>query len=128
MTREQQLLSLGFTLDYSSYYLYKYGNQYWMDVENIKEYTNEDWGYYIEDVKNDIKLSKKDVEDSENYLLGFSARKEIEQKILTDTLNKYRSKLSEEQIPKLGRTANYEKEVSYKAYIEIIEEIQNKLK
>lgn len=62
------------------------------------------------------------------FISGFSRRKEIEQKIITDTLNKYRSWLSSEQTPKLGRTANYEKEVSYKAYIEILEELKNKLK
>jgi len=62
------------------------------------------------------------------FLAGFSARKEIEQRILTDTLNKYRSWLAEEQIPKLDKTANFEITTSYKAYIHILEELKNKLK
>lgn len=64
----------------------------------------------------------------DGYSEGFSAHKKKTEKVLRDALNKYRSKLSEEQTPKLGRTANYEKEVSYKAYIEILIELQNKLK
>lgn len=128
MTREQQLLSLGFTLDYSSYYVYKYGNQYWMEADNIKDYTNKDWKYYIEDIVNDIKLSKKFAEESENYLFGFSAKQKQTDKIILDLLNKHRSKLSNEQTPKLGRTANYEKTTSYKAYIEVLTQLRNKLK
>lgn len=48
--------------------------------------------------------------------------------IVLDLLNKYRSELSFEETPKLGRTTNYEKLASYRAYIEILIELQNKLK
>jgi hypothetical protein len=83
------------------------------------------------DISNSMQLpyyhnDRHKVEDA--FESGFSARKEIEQKILTDTLNKYRSWLSQETSAKLTKTANYERVVSYKAYIEILEELKNKLK
>jgi len=64
----------------------------------------------------------------EAFISGFSARKEIEQRIIADMSNKYKSKLSQEETPKLDKTANYERITSYRAYIEVLEEIKNKLK
>lgn len=49
-------------------------------------------------------------------------------KIVLDMLNEVRSKAFEERIPKLGRTPNFEKELSYKASIEVLEKLLNKLK
>ena len=65
---------------------------------------------------------------NEAFILGFRANKKLTDKIILDSLNKYKSSLANEQIPKLGRTANFEKEVHYKACIEVLLEIQNKLK
>lgn len=64
----------------------------------------------------------------EAFTEGFRVNKKVTNQIVLDSLNKYRSWLSNEQIPKLGRTANFEKEVYYKACIEILSELQNKLK
>jgi|GEM_PF-5364486 len=64
----------------------------------------------------------------EAFISGFSARKEIEQRILKDLKNKYNSWLRNEQTSKLDKTANYERITSYRAYIKVIEEIKNKLK
>ncbi len=61
------------------------------------------------------------------FINGFAARKEIEQKVIMDNLNKYRSWLSQEETPKLDKTANYERITSYRAYIEVLEELKNKL-
>ena len=63
----------------------------------------------------------------EAFIEGFRASKKSIDKIILDTLNKLRSELSNEQTPKLGRTANFEKQVYYKACIEVLLEIQNKL-
>ena len=63
----------------------------------------------------------------EAFILGFSANKKLTDKIVLDSLNKYKSNLSNEQTPKLGRTANFEREVHYRACIELLLEIQNKL-
>lgn len=61
------------------------------------------------------------IEDA--FKAGFAASK----KIVLDMLNEVRSKASEEQIPKLGRTPNFEKELSYKASIKVLEKLLNKL-
>jgi hypothetical protein len=63
-----------------------------------------------------------------DFEAGFlSAKKEFNQTVL-DSLNKYKSELSQEQTPKLGRTDNFEKQVYYKACIEVLLKLKNKLK
>lgn len=69
----------------------------------------------------------KNLQYREPFIEGFSANKKLTDKIILDTLNKYKSSLANEQITKLGRTANFEKQVHYKACIEVLLEIQNKL-
>lgn len=64
----------------------------------------------------------------EAFIEGFRASKKSTDKIILDTLNKLRSELSNEQTPKLGRTANFEKQVYYKACIEVLLKLQNKFK
>lgn len=66
--------------------------------------------------------------DYYGFIEGFRANKKLTDKIVLDSLNKYKSNLSNEQIPKLGRTANFEREVHYRACIEVLLEIQNKFK
>lgn len=66
--------------------------------------------------------------DKQSFIEGFSAKTKLTDKIILDSLNKYKSSLANEQIPKLGRTANFEKQVHYRACIEVLLEIQNKLK
>lgn len=68
----------------------------------------------------------EDIEQA--FMDGFSAKQKQTDKILLDTLNKYRSYLSNEETPKLAKTANFERITSYKAYIEVIQEIMKKLK
>lgn len=66
--------------------------------------------------------------DKQSFIEGFCANKKLTDKIILNSLNKYKSSLANEQITKLGRTANFEKQVHYKACIEVLLEIQNKLK
>ena len=66
--------------------------------------------------------------DKQSFIEGFRASKKLTDKIVLDSLNKYKSSLANEQIPKLGRTANFEKQVHYRACIEVLLELQNKLK
>ncbi len=98
-----------------------YGNK-------IVSMKNKTVGQLAEDVCNKEGLSWENEYAKESFILGFSRRKEIEQKIIADMSNKYKSWLSEEQTPKLDKTANYERLTSYRAYIEVLEEIKNKLK
>lgn len=63
----------------------------------------------------------------QKYNEGFSAHKKETDKILRDMLNKYKSKLSEAQTPKLTKVLNKEKVSALEAKISVIKEIQSKL-
>ncbi len=63
----------------------------------------------------------------EAFIAGFSARKEIEQRILTDTLNKYRSWYQQQTQNKMNRTPNFKYETELLAKIELLKYLQNKL-
>lgn len=69
-----------------------------------------------------------DEESSFNdFEAGFLAAKKEFNKIVLDSLNKYKSEFSQEQTSKLGRTANFEKQVHYRACIEVLLKLKNKL-
>lgn len=59
---------------------------------------------------------------------GYKKHKKETNKILLDTLNLYRSRLSNEQRVKLTKIVSEEKIMLLKSQIEVIIEIQNKLK
>jgi len=93
-------------------------DEYWMEIsDKRKEFL------MYEAI---LEKSKKKVEENQ-YNLGFSAKQKETDKILTDTLNKYRSKLVEEQTPKLDKTLNKDKIKALEAKIWCIKEIQSKL-
>lgn len=90
----------------------------------IEEYLD----FLYAEFKNDEMYAPDVRQSMADFSTGFSASKKLTDKIILDLLNKYRSKQSNEQIPKLGKTANFEKEVHYKACIEVLLELQNKFK
>ena len=62
------------------------------------------------------------------FLAGFnSAEKEIV-KTIKDLKNKYSSHLVEHQLPKLGKTINQEEVLKLKSKLEVLQELENKLK
>lgn len=61
------------------------------------------------------------------FILGFRANKKLTDKIITDSLNKLRSDLSNEQRVKLTKIVNHEKVKLLESQIEVLLEIQNKL-
>lgn len=65
--------------------------------------------------------------DYMSFIQGFSAKQKETDKIILDTLNSYRSELSDQQRQKLGRVIDKDKIEVLKVKISIIEEIQNKL-
>ena len=65
--------------------------------------------------------------DKQSFILGFRANKKLTDKIITDSLNKLRSDLSNEQRVKLTKIVNYEKVKLLESQIEVLLEIQNKL-
>lgn len=127
--RQIQLLQLGLEPNEHQrvFEMYKYDKGWAVDFHEIVDYDDSKWNTLIDDLIYDITEVKKqyyaDLKESDAYVF---AQKETE-KVLRDTLNKYKSLYKEETRPKLFRTPNYEKEVSYRAYIEIIIELQNKL-
>ena len=65
--------------------------------------------------------------DKQSFIEGFSAKTKLTDKIILDTLNKYRSNLSNAQRVKLTKIVNEEKVKLLKSQIELLLEIQNKL-
>lgn len=64
----------------------------------------------------------------EAFVTGFSANKKLTNKTLLDTLNKLRSDLQDETKPKLGKYLREDKIEVLKGQIQVIEQLQNKLK
>lgn len=62
------------------------------------------------------------------FILGFCANKKIADKIILDSLNKLRSDLSTAQRVKLTKIVNEEKVKLLESQIELLLEIQNKLR
>lgn len=65
---------------------------------------------------------------STSFIEGFDCGIEATVELLKDKRNKYNSWLSDETKRKLGKTANFERVVTYKAYIEMIDELIKDLK
>lgn len=66
--------------------------------------------------------------DKQSFIEGFSENKKLTDKIILDSLNKLRSELSTVQRVKLTKIVNEEKVKLLKSQIEVLLEIQNKLK
>ena len=66
--------------------------------------------------------------DYYGFIEGFRANKKLTDKIILDSLNKYKSSLANEQRVKLTKIVNYEKVKLLESQIEVLLEIQNKLK
>jgi hypothetical protein len=65
---------------------------------------------------------------STGFIAGFDCGVEAIVKVLLDKRNKYNSWLRVEEVCKLGKTANFERTVSYRAHIQIIDELLKDLK
>ena len=66
--------------------------------------------------------------DKQSFIEGFSAKTKLTDKIILDTLNKYRSNLSNAQRVKLTKIVNEEKVKLLESLVAVLLEIQNKLK
>jgi hypothetical protein len=66
--------------------------------------------------------------DYMSFIFGFRAKQKETDKIILDTLNKYRSALSNEEKVKLTKVISKEKIDLLKAKINVLLELQNKLK
>lgn len=62
------------------------------------------------------------------FLAGFNSAEKETAKIVKDLKNKYSSHLVEHQLPKLGKTINQEEVLKLKSKLEVLQELENKLK
>ena len=62
------------------------------------------------------------------FLAGFNSAEKETAKIIKDLRNKYSSHLVEHQLPKLGKTINQEEVLKLKSKLEVLQELENKLK
>lgn len=60
---------------------------------------------------------------STSFIEGFDCSLLSTIEVLKDKRNKYNSWLADETKRKLGKTANFERVVTYKAYIQVIDEL-----
>lgn len=69
------------------------------------------------------RIKTEDDFSTDSFCKGFDSGVEATLEILKDKLNKYRSWLVIEETPKLGKTANFKRTITYRAYVEIINEL-----
>ena len=62
------------------------------------------------------------------FIEGFNSAEKETAKIVKDLKNKYSSHLVEHQLPKLGKTINQEEVLKLKSKLEVLQELENKLK
>lgn len=76
------------------------------------------------------KYRSKSTEEEGSYYdfeAGFSAAKKEFNKLILDSLNQYKSELSQEQTPKLGKIINQEKIKVLNSQIEVLLKLKQKL-
>lgn len=81
--------------------------------------------YYKENVEG-VPLTQDEV--IEAFCSGFLCRAKETEKVLRDTLNKYRADLSQVNHFKLDKTVNQELRIRLESKVEVLIELQNKLK
>lgn len=81
----------------------------------------------VERAKSLIKSRIKTEDDfsADSFCKGFDSGIEATLRVLKDKRNKYASWLAIEETPKLGKTVNYKRTITYRAYVDIINELIN---
>ena len=128
--REIDLLKLNFEKNehQKSFQLSKYDSSWYVDFWKISDYTDHKWNILIEDIKYDLEMVKKQYFDDLRQHPAYQFRaKEIKRQIL-NKLNHYKSNLQEETKVKLNRLANKEKIRELEIKIEVLNELEKKLK
>lgn len=128
--REIELYKLGFKKnnDQFTFHMYKYDMSWYVDFFSVYEPDDEFWNDYLEGVKIDLIMAKKEYLEELNRSEGKKfAQKQIKQQIL-DLKNKYKSHLQEETNCKIGKNINFVRETELKAKISVLIELENKLK
>jgi uncharacterized protein YkwD len=129
-SREISLLRVGFekNTQQETFIAFKYDRHWYVDFWEVEELDGYEWSVLMEHLIEGFKSSKKHWFDGlrEHPAYSFVA-KEFKKKIL-DTLNKYRADLQQVNNLKLDKTVNQEARIRLEAKVELLIEIQNKLK
>ena len=126
--REIQLYQLGFKKNSHqfTFHMYKYDMSWYVDFYSVYEPDDEFWNDYLEGVKEDLEMVKKQYyDDLKRHSAYKLCEKQIKQQIL-DLKNKYKSHLQEETNCKIGKNINFVKETELKAKISTLIELENK--
>lgn len=125
VSREQQLLKLGFEQDFELECFFKsdYGKIWYLHFSQIFDCDALDWACFYGELKLDISGAKKIHKSTLLYDDGYkSAEKELKQK-LKDSYNKYNSWLKELTSGKLDKVINKEERMKLESKIELLKEL-----
>ena len=126
-SREVDLYKLGFTKNEHqfTFHTYKYGHGWYIDFYNVYEPDDAFWNDYLEGLKYDLKMVKKQYYDDLKRHSSYDfAQKEMKKK-LKDEYNKYNSWLQQLNNPKLGKTVNQEQRIRLESKVELLNELLN---
>ena len=120
--REIELFKLGFVKNEHQlcYGMYKYDSSWIVDFRDIYESTNYDWNCHIENLKFELRETKKQYfkEVKESFTYNFS-QKQFKKEI-KDKYNHYNSKLKEATKTKLDRRDRTEYVIKLEAKVELL--------
>ena len=128
--REHQLLRLGFEKNthQETFIAFKYNRHRYVDFWEVEELDGYEWNFLIEDLIEDFKRAEKHWIEGLRASEGYKLRAKEEKKQILDTLNKYRADLEQVNHFKLDKTVNQELRIRLEAKVEVLIELQNKLK
>ena len=130
MDREHQLLRLGFEKNQhqETYIAFKYDRHWYVDFWEVEELDGYEWSVLMEHLTEGFKRAEKHWYEGLREHPAYSfAEKELKKQIL-DLLNKYRADLQQVNRSKLDKTVNQEARIKLESKVEVLIELQNKLK
>lgn len=127
--REHQLLRLGFEKNQhqETFIAFKYDRHWYVDFWEVEELDGYEWSFLIEDLIKGFKKAEKHWIDGLREHPAYSFAQKETEKVLRDTLNKYRADLEQVSHFKLGKTVNQELRIKLESKVECLLELQNKL-
>lgn len=129
-SREHQLLRLGFEKNkhQETHIAFKYDRHWYVDFWEVEELDGYEWSVLIEHLIEGFKRAEKHWYEGLREHPAYSfAEKELKKQIL-DLLNKYRADLQQVNRFKLDKTVNEEARIRLESKVEVLIELQNKLK
>jgi hypothetical protein len=128
--REHQLLQFGLEKNEHQrcFHMFKYNADWYVDFWEVEELDGYEWSVLINDLTYKITKAKNKFYDDLREHPAYEFRAKENKKQILDLLNKYKSWYADETRCKMGRSPNYQRELELKNKIDILIELQNKLK